>query len=332
MALNAGIIGLPNAGKTTIFNLMTSGAGLVSSIPFTTVVPLVGAVFLDDPRLSVIAGVFSKEQYAASPVMVTDTAALSEGAHRGEGLGNQFLRYLSSCDFLFHVVRCFKNHNVEHFGKWIDPVSDVLVVNRELIKADLEFIESETGKNDEIIQGKRPGDLPRAKMLRPLLRELSGIFSREGIPRGHYLHPEDRRLVETLPLMTNKPVVFICNIDDHPSSRDLAEKVAAFALRGNFRTVIVAPHSLTSEERTCGQTWGLDIFYTLEGGLRAWPFLPPLTIQSAICSIHPDLARLVDKPQKFHCPKSGYSAINILSTGKPCKQDDLVSDGDAFAF
>src|SRR5690242_21625601 len=149
MALCCGMIGLPNVGKTTVFNALTAAGALAANYPFATVDPNTGIALVPDPRLRTLTEIFKSKKTTHSTLEVRDIAGLVEGASKGEGLGNQFLGHIREVDAIIQVVRCFENSNIEHVMDTVDPVRDIEIINTELVLADLESVEKRKVKGQK---------------------------------------------------------------------------------------------------------------------------------------------------------------------------------------
>lgn len=233
MALSIGIVGLPNAGKSTVFNALTRASVTVAAYPFTTIEPHHGVVPVPDRRIEAIAAVTHPERTVPATVGFVDIAGLVRGASRGEGLGNQFLAHIREVDAIAHVVRCFPDPDVPHVEGAVDPVRDIEVVETELALADLATVEREI----ERIRGRvRAQDPHAAEDLKRL--ELVADELKRGV-QIRYLPADSERtaLLRPLRLLTEKPVVYVANVAD----RDLPDGgPAAHRVRGHGAKVAAA--------------------------------------------------------------------------------------------
>lgn len=223
-ALRAGIVGLPNAGKSTLFNALTASSVPAEAYPFTTIDPNVGVVEVPDPRLDSIYDLVRPPRKVAAVVEFVDIAGLVEGAHRGEGLGNRFLAHIREVEALVHVVRCFDDPNVAHPAASVDPVRDVETVETELLLADLETVEKRLDRVDRVA---RSGDR-EAKGEAEFLHKVQDWLG-EGHPaRGMECSEEECDVLASLFLLTGKAVLYVANVSESAATAG-DERVTALA-------------------------------------------------------------------------------------------------------
>lgn len=210
MALATGIVGLPNVGKSTLFNAITRAGAESANYPFCTIDPNVGVVDVPDERLQVLAEIIQPQRTLPTSFQFVDIAGLVKGASRGEGLGNQFLAHIREVDAIIHVVRCFEDENITHVSGAIDPASDIETIELELVLADLESVER---RLERVARQKKSGDKEAAEEHRVLLQLQEALA--EGIPaRRTSLTEEERAQVRSLNLLTAKKVLYAANVSE----------------------------------------------------------------------------------------------------------------------
>jgi hypothetical protein len=226
MSLKCGIVGLPNVGKSTLFNALTKAGIAAENYPFCTIEPNIGVVEVPDLRLERIAAIVKPEKVVAAITQFVDIAGLVAGASKGEGLGNQFLAHIRETDGIAHVVRCFADENVVHVTGKVDPLSDIEVIHTELALADLSTIEKALTR----VTGRaKSGDKESIKLATILERMYSHLNA--GRPaRSLTLDRLEFRLVQPLCLLTMKPTIYVANVDEHGfNDNALLERVRALA-------------------------------------------------------------------------------------------------------
>jgi len=226
MGFNCGIVGLPNVGKSTIFNAMTAAGAEASNYPFCTIDPNIGMVPLRDERIQKIAELVKPERTVPTAVEFVDIAGIVKGASKGEGLGNQFLGNIRSVDMIAHVVRCFEDEQVVHVDGRVDPGGDIEVINTELILADLDSLDKRIERSAKLAKS---GDKATAEAM-PVYLELKKAFE-EGRPARSVLTRETAALVKDMNFLTAKPVIYVANVseDDLSGASAAAQAVKAIA-------------------------------------------------------------------------------------------------------
>ncbi len=314
MSLALGLVGLPNAGKSTLFNALTRGSAAVAPYPFTTIDPNLGQVVVPDERLAAVAGVVRPQQLVPATISVIDIAGLTAGASKGEGLGNRFLAHIREVDAVVHVVRCFATADVPHAEGELNPVRDAELVETEIALADLEVVERAV---ERARSRAKAGDAA-AREQAAKLRDAAGALAR-GIPlRRQHADDTIASIARDLRLLTAKPVLYVANVDETtlPGGGPLADVLCRLAERQGAGCIALAArleadlHDLTAEDaraylgavgleesalprlvRASYILLGLVSFFTiLSNEVRAWPVPQGTTAQEAAGRIHTDMA------------------------------------------
>lgn len=216
MSLKCGIVGLPNVGKSTLFNCLSNAKAQSANFPFCTIEPNVGVISVPDDRLTKLVEMCSPKSVVPATVEIVDIAGLVKGASRGEGLGNKFLANIRETDAILHVLRCFDDDNITHVDTTIDPVRDMEVINYELQIKDLETVESRMAKTEK---AAKAGADKTAKMQLGVLAAYKEALEQGRPARSVQIEgKEEQKFARDLFLLTNKPVMYVCNVDDESAA------------------------------------------------------------------------------------------------------------------
>jgi len=247
MPLSVGIVGLPNVGKSTLFNALSSAKAEAANYPFCTIEPNVGVVVVPDPRIQALDSVVHSDKLVPTTINFVDIAGLVRGASKGEGLGNQFLAHIREVDAIVQVVRCFENSDIEHVMDTVDPIRDIEVVNTELVLADLDSIQKRRTRQQKLAKSgdkKAQAELALLDRLEPHLDEGKHAFTLE-------VTPEEAAIRKTLFLLTAKPTLFACNVaeDDlaNPERNPWVQKVRDYVARHHGTRAVVVSAEIESE-------------------------------------------------------------------------------------
>jgi GTP-binding protein YchF len=359
MGLSVGIVGLPNAGKSTLFNALTRAGATVGNYPFTTIEPNTGIVPVPDPRLQQLADIFNPPRVIPATVTFTDIAGLVRGASRGEGLGNQFLGHIRETDAIALVVRCFADGDVTHVEGSVDPVRDIDLLELELQLADLDSVTRRLEKTERTSRLQKDHAQEEIDVLRRVRDHLDG----GGSVRTLGLSAEQSARIRDLFLLTAKPILVVANVDENDATgAAVLRRVADRAERSGGEAVAVSARieaelaeldaadqrdflaSLGLEEpgldrlaRSAYHLLTLITFFTAgEKEVRAWTVRRGETALDAAAEIHTDFAKGFIRAEVVSAADliaaGAYAAVREQGRLRLEGRDYLVQDGDVMHF
>ncbi|RIN28905.1 redox-regulated ATPase YchF [Staphylococcus succinus] len=316
MALTAGIVGLPNVGKSTLFNAITKAGALAANYPFATIDPNVGIVEVPDSRLNVLTEMVQPKKTLPTTFEFTDIAGIVKGASKGEGLGNKFLSHIREVDAICQVVRAFEDDNVTHVSGRVDPIDDIEVINMELVLADLESVEKRLPKVEKMARQKDPDSVNEVHILTRIKEALE-----EGQPvRGLEFTEEDQKYVNQAQLLTSKEMLYIANVGEDEigdEDNEKVKKIREYADAEESEVIVISAKieeeiaTLDDEDRemfledlgieepgldrlirTTYDLLGLATYFTAGvQEVRAWTFIKGMTAPQCAGIIHTDFER-----------------------------------------
>ena len=361
MSLTAGIVGLPNVGKSTLFNAITKKSILMANYPFATIDPNVGVVIVPDERIDVLKNMYNPERVIPTTYEFTDIAGLVKGASNGEGLGNKFLSHIREVDAVVEVVRCFDDENIIHVDGSVDPIRDIEVINVELVLSDLEIVTSRINKiGKKAMTTKNKDDVREIELLERIKEALES-----NIPvRKLGLDEEEKKLISSFNLITLKPIIYALNVEDNDinTGNNYTKLVEDYAKKEGSETAIICA-KLESElseldeeekklflddlgikesgvERLINKTYdllGLATFFTVgKDEVRAWTFKKGSKAPECAGIIHSDFEKGFIKAEvmSYSDLVNAGSELKVRELGKARIEgkEYIMQDGDICHF
>lgn len=362
MALTAGIVGLPNVGKSTLFNAITKAGAESANYPFCTIDPNVGMVEVPDERLEKLTELYHPKKTVPTTFEFTDIAGIVKGASKGEGLGNKFLSHIRQVDAICHVVRCFEDENITHVSGKVDPIDDIETINLELILADLETVDKRIGRVEKIAKQKDKEAVAEYEVL----AKLKAALEAEKPARAVELTEDQQKIVKGFQLLTSKPVLYVANVGEDdiqdPSANPYVGKVREYAKQEGAEVIVICARieeeiaELDDDEKKMFLTelgiressldqlikaayslLGLATYFTAgEPEVRAWTFKKGMKAPQCAGIIHSDFEKGFIRAEtvsyedliEYGSVAAAREAGKVRLEGK----DYVVQDGDVMHF
>lgn len=360
MAITCGILGLPNVGKSTLFNVLADNKAPAANYPFCTIEPNSGKVIVPDARLAKLNAITNSAQVIPAQTDFVDIAGLVAGASKGEGLGNKFLAHVREANALAHVVRCFEDKDITHVSGRVDPVGDVEIIETELALADLAAIERWEAKNGKLV---RAGDKEMAAQMVQVVKIKAAIEADTFLREGHNIDSEAAVVAHSLCLLTVKPVIYIANCDEGEISENqhlqalqgLAKErgLAVFPINAKIESELAELEESERQEFLAELGWsepglnriiratyellGLQTYFTAgPQELRAWTIKRGMNAVAAAGVIHTDFAHKFIRAEVIGCDDylhcKGEAGAKAAGKWRLEGKDYLVQDGDVIYF
>lgn len=362
MSLTAGIVGLPNVGKSTLFNAITKQKILAANYPFATIDPNVGVVVVPDERLDFLNDLYKPKSLVPTTIEYTDIAGLVKGASVGEGLGNKFLSHIREVDAIIEVVRCFDNGDIIHVEGKVDPIRDIEIINLELMLADLEVINNRIGKI-----GKKASMSKDKEVIREVnvLNKLKESLEKNTPVRQLEFNDDELKLVKSFNLLTIKPIIYMTNVSEEDlisDDNEYVKMVREYAAKEKSEVVVVSAKieselvDLTDEERTeflndlgikengldklikaTYKLLGLETYFTAgTDEVRAWTFKKGMKAPACAGIIHTDFEKgfIRAEVMSYEDLKEYKSELKVKESGKMRLEgkEYEMQDGDICYF